>query len=77
MTVMRAVSLKQGDELIAQGGQNSLKRLGNDDEAHGLEVVQTQGAPRLRLAGVQGHEAAPDDLSDVSAGVDAQGRWCR
>ena len=64
---------EEGNKLIAQGRQNGLKRLGNDDEAHGLEVVQTQRAPRLRLAGVQGHQAAPDDLSDISAGVDAQG----
>ena len=66
--------LQQDDELVAQGGQDGLEGLGHHDEPHGLEVVQAQGTARLRLAGVQGHEAAPDDLRDVGPRVDAQGQ---
>ena len=66
--------LQQNDELVAQGGKNGLEGLGDDDKAHGIDVAETQAAACLRLTGIQGHEAAPDDLGHVGAGVDAQGQ---
>ena len=46
--------------------------LGDDDDHHGGDVVQAQAAAGLHLARVHSHQAAPDDLGDVSARVDAQ-----
>ncbi len=64
--------LQQHDELVAQGRQHRPDGLGDDDDHHGGDVVQAQAAAGLHLARVHSHQAAPDDLGDVSAGVDAQ-----
>ena len=37
-------------------------------------IVQPQGPARLHLPRVHAHQAAPDDLRDIGAGVDAQGQ---
>ena len=66
--------LQQGDELVAQGGEDGLEGLGDDDEPHGVKVSQAQGPARLGLSDVQGHEAAPDDLGHIGPRVDAQGQ---
>ena len=64
--------LQQHDELVAEGGENGLECLRNDDQTHGVDVAEAKAPPGFGLTRVKGHETAPDDLGDVSAGIDAQ-----
>ena len=66
--------LQQDDELVAQGGEDGLHRLGHNDKAHGGAVAQAQGPAGLHLPLVHRHQAAPDDLRHIGPGVDAQGQ---
>lgn len=66
------IQKEQDDELVAQGGEDGLDGLWDNDEAHGIKVIQPQGAARLHLTAVHRHQPAADDLRHISSGVDAQ-----
>ena len=58
------------DVVVADLGHDIAKRLRHDDVHHGLEVGHADGLGTLRLAGIDGDDAAPDGLRHIRAGVD-------
>ena len=58
------------DVVVADLGHDVPQGLGHDDIHHGLEVGHADGLGALRLAGVDGDDAASDGFRHVRAGVD-------
>lgn len=58
------------DKLIADRWQDIAHDLRDDDLEHGLCVRHSDGHGALKLAAVDGNDAAADDLGHVRAGVD-------
>ena len=65
--------LDDHDELVAQGGEDVLHRLGHHHEPHGLALAEAQAQGRLLLAGVNGLDAGTDDLGHVGRAVADEG----
>ena len=67
--------LDDDHELVGDGGQDILHRLGQNDEPEILLLGQAQGAGRLSLTAIHGLEAGANDFAQVSAGVHAQSHY--
>lgn len=61
-------------ELVAQGRDDLLECLGQDDVAHRLPPTHTETAACLHLAFVDGLDAAAEDFRHIGAAVDGAGR---
>ena len=72
MTVIKEVSLSRMMNSLPRARVMALMASWDNDEAHGIKVIQPQGAARLHLTAVHRHQPAADDLRHISSGVDAQ-----
>ena len=67
-------ALYGGDELVAQGEENVLHRLRQDDAGHHMGLGKADAPGGLPLALVHRADAGPDDLRDKGGGVHHQSR---
>jgi len=65
------------DEVVADLGNDVAQGLGEDDAQHGLKMGHADGLGALRLADVDGQNAAADCFRHIRAGVDGYNKESR
>lgn len=64
---------QENDELVSESRKHVLEGLGHDNVKHRLPVAEAQASSCLKLSVVNGHDTGTEDLSHISAGVQAEG----